>query len=310
MRERFPLSKSTSEPSYLHNTNLDATVDLLKELLSPCRVCPFECGIDRYSERTGRCKSGALPKIASWNLHHGEEPPISGYRGSGTIFFSGCSLRCCFCQNYPISHLGNGKEVSAGELAQYMLLLQKRGAHNINLVTPTHFVPQAVEALAIAVQKGLKLPIVYNSSGYESVETLRALSGIVDVYLPDMKYGDNECAQRFSGVNNYVEINRAVIQEMYQQVRELILDEEGVAVRGLIIRHLVLPGNTQNTRRVLEWIASLSPTIPVSLMSQYFPAHKAFSIPEISKKLNREEYEEASNLLGSLGLVNGWMQSL
>jgi putative pyruvate formate lyase activating enzyme len=251
-----------------------------------------------------------MPKVASWGLHFGEEPPISGTRGSGTVFFSGCPLRCVFCQNYPISQLANGNEVSIEWLAVRMLDLQNRGAHNINFVTPTHYVPQIVEALAVAVSRGLSIPIVYNSSGYEDLETLRLLDGVVDVYLPDMKYGDDEQAARCSSAPGYVSVNRAAVAEMYRQVGDLFLDGEGIAVRGLIVRHLVLPGNIAGTRMVLEFVASLSPTVTIALMSQYFPAHEAPGIPGLDRKLTREEYESVTELLDEYGLENGWTQPL
>jgi putative pyruvate formate lyase activating enzyme len=275
-------------PSYL--------TEKLNKLLSPCTVCPFKCGTDRYKEKTGRCRSGILPEVSSCNIHHGEEPPISGTRGSGTIFFTGCSLRCSFCQNYPISQLRNGNEVSIEELSNYMISLQDSGAHNINFVSPTHFVPQLVEALMLAVKKGLKIPIVYNSGGYDNVEVLKYLDGIVDIYLPDMKYSDDDRALEYSNATGY------------RQVGDLQTDQEGVAVRGLIIRHLVLPGNIPNTKEVLENIARISPSIHVSLMSQYFPAHRAVSMSNLKRKLNRDEYFQASNILEDLGLMNGWIQ--
>jgi putative pyruvate formate lyase activating enzyme len=219
-------------------------------------------------------------------------------------------LRCVFCQNYPISQLLNGNEVPIERLACYLLELQNRGAHNINFVTPTHYVPQAVEALSVAVSRGLSIPIVYNSSGYEDVETLRLLDGVVDVYLPDMKYGDDGQAERFSSAPDYVAVNRAAVAEMYRQVGDLSLDGEGIAVRGLIVRHLVLPGGIAGTRKVLEFIVSLSPTITISFMSQYFPAHEAPGIPGLDRRLTDKEYETVTELLDEYGLANGWIQPL
>jgi len=311
-----PMNGKSSEitqsvyPSYLRGVDFQRRIGELNAMLAVCTVCPFHCGIDRSRGTEGRCRSGILPKVASWNIHHGEEPPISGKGGSGTIFFSGCSFRCVFCQNYPISQLGHGREITVTELADRMLLLQKKGAHNINLVTPTHFVPQIVEALASAVQRGLRIPLVYNSNGYEDVETLKLLEGIIDIYLPDMKYGENSNAERYSGVNGYVERNRAAVYEMYRQVGVLQVDDKGIAQKGLIIRHLVLPGNAANTKEVLESIARISPSIPVSLMSQYFPAHRAHAIPELNRKLSAEEYTFATDILDRFKLENGWTQPL
>jgi putative pyruvate formate lyase activating enzyme len=215
-----------------------------------------------------------------------------------------------FCQNYPISQLRHGREVETGELASRMVELQGQGAHNINFVTPTHFVPQIVETLDRAVKEGLSIPIVYNSSGYDDVESLRMLEGIVDLYLPDMKYGDDERAFLYSGVAGYVKTNRAAVAEMYRQVGDLELDEKGIAVRGLIVRHLVLPGGISGTDRVLEFLAGLSPSIGVSLMSQYFPAHEAVDLPELKRKITRREYENALDVLDRFGFVNGWVQSV
>jgi len=300
---------TTTYPSYLYAVDLHERARLLRARLAPCTVCPFRCSIDRFSESSGRCGMGYRPKVASWSLHFGEEPPISGERGSGTIFLSGCPMECVFCQNYPISQLCHGREIEIDGLASCMVELQQKEAHNINLVTPTHFVPQIVEALERAVQRGLSIPIVYNSSGYDDVETLKLLDGIVDVYLPDMKYGDDEMARRYSGAIRYVETNRAAIREMYRQVGGLELAGDGIARRGLIIRHLVLPGGISGTARVLEFIAGLSTSIGVSLMSQYFPAHRAVELPELRSKTTRKEYEEAVNLLDRFGLENGWVQS-
>jgi putative pyruvate formate lyase activating enzyme len=298
-----------------HAVDFPRVVRELNAKLSPCRVCPRRCGVDRSpgspeTASRGACRSGYLPKIASACLHFGEEPPISGTRGSGTVFFSGCPLRCVFCQNYPISQLVNGNETTVERLAAQLLELQGRGAHNINFVTPTHYIPQMVEALAAAVSGGLSIPVVYNSSGYEDPETLRLLEGVVDVYLPDMKYGDDAQAVRCSSAPGYVDVNRAAVTEMYRQVGDLSLDAEGIAVQGLIVRHLVLPGNLAGTRRVLEFVASLSPTITVALMSQYFPAHEAPGIPGLDRRLAMEEYEEVTELLEQYGLENGWIQPL
>jgi putative pyruvate formate lyase activating enzyme len=302
--------KPMNHPSYLDGVDLTERARVLKSWLAPCRVCPFRCGVDRFKESTGRCRMGYRLKVASWSLHFGEEPPISGERGSGTIFLSGCPMACVFCQNFPISQLCHGREMETGELASRMVELQRQGAHNINFVTPTHFVPQIVETLDRAVKGGLSIPIVYNSSGYDNVESLRMLEGIVDVYLPDMKYGDDERAFRYSGVTGYVKTNRAAVAEMYRQVGDLELDETGIAVRGLIVRHLVLPGGMSGTDRVLEFLAGLSQSIGVSLMSQYFPAHEAVGLPELGRKITRGEYEEALDILDRFGFVNGWVQSV
>ncbi len=295
-------------PSYLNIKDFGPIIKGLKSLLKPCRTCPRECRIDRFTSDRGFCRTGYLPKVASYNLHFGEEPPISGFRGSGTIFFSGCPMRCVFCQNYPISQYVNGNEVSIRKLAEYMIILQRKGAHNINFVTPTHFVPQMVEALSIAVEMGLNIPIVYNSGGYERVEVLKIIDGIVDIYMPDMKYGSDEMAKRYSGVPDYVGINRRAIEEMFRQVGNLVIDRNGIAKRGLLIRHLVLPENIANTETVLEFISSLSKNIYISLMSQYFPAYRAPEIPEISRRLTKEEYDYAVGLLDKYGLKNGWIQ--
>ena len=301
------------EPGYLalnRSGELTHRSEVAYSLLSPCRLCPRECGADRLSGEEGFCRSGDQPKVASWTLHPWEEPPISGTRGSGTIFFSGCTGRCLFCQNYPISQLGVGNTVSVQQLAEMMLELQDRGCHNINLVTPTHFVPQILAALELAIEGGLRLPLVYNTSGYERVETLRLLEGVVDIYLPDAKYADDETARWLSGFVRYVEANRAALKEMFRQVGdELILDGEGVARRGLIIRHLVLPNGLAGTQEVLNWIAeNLSPRVHISLMDQYFPAYKAVGHPILGRKITAEEYEEALRAFEDAGLERGWMQ--
>jgi putative pyruvate formate lyase activating enzyme len=278
-------------------------------LLSPCRACPRNCGVDRLKGETGVCGMGFLPEVSSDNLHFGEEPPISGTRGSGTIFFAGCSLRCVFCQNYPISQMRHGNRVTIPRLAEMMLRLQNRGAHNINFVTPSHFAPQIMGALLVAYQKGLNIPLIYNCGGYESLEILRLWNGIVDVYMPDMKYTDPENAKAYSSAPDYPEVNRAAILEMGRQVGILELDAEGITKKGLLIRHLVLPENIAGTEAVLSFIAEkVSPKTHISLMSQYFPAHKAHGMPPMDRKIKRSEYAAAKSHLERFGLEHGWVQ--
>jgi putative pyruvate formate lyase activating enzyme len=277
--------------------------------LKNCDLCPHICRVNRLKGETGVCKAGAMPRLASANVHWGEEPPISGSKGSGTIFLSGCSLHCRFCQNFPISQLGNGNTITTRELADKYLKLQSLGVHNINFVTPTHFLPQILAALYLAIGQGLRLPIIWNSSGYELVDALRLLDGIVDVYLPDMKYAGDEEAVRFSSAPGYREINRAAVKEMLSQVGHLQCDDEGIAKKGLVIRHLVLPEGGAGSAETMAWIGeNLGRETHVSLMKQYFPAHEAASIPGIDRKLTDGEYEEAVRALEAAGLENGWVQ--
>ncbi|MDH4162679.1 MAG: radical SAM protein [Nitrospirota bacterium] len=259
--------------------------------------------------KLGFCRSGLNPVISSVSPHHGEEPPLSGTKGSGTIFFTNCNLRCVYCQNYPISQMGNGAERSSGELACQMLWLQDQGCHNVNLVTPTHFVPQILQALGMARERGFNLPLVYNTSGYESLETLGLLDGIIDIYLPDMRYGDNKAAMHYSVAPHYVEANQAAIREMYRQVGNLVMDEQGIATRGLIIRHLVLPGGLSGTEKIMKFLADeISRDVYISLMSQYFPAYKTAEFAEINRRINEQEYDEAYDIKMKYGLKNGWVQ--
>ncbi len=277
--------------------------------LRRCDLCPHLCGVDRVAGETGLCRAGFRPRIASANLHRGEEPPISGSRGSGTIFLTGCSLACRFCQNFPISQMGNGEELTPLALAGRLLRLQERGAHNINFVTPTHYLPQILAALWLAVGKGFTLPLVWNSSGYEKVDALELLDGVVDIYLPDMKYGDDARALAFSCAPGYLAANRAAVGEMLRQVGHLETDGEGVAFKGVIIRHLVLPAGAAGSGEILPWIArNLGVETHVSLMKQYFPAHLAVGMPELNRKITDEEYESAVEALESAGLENGWVQ--
>jgi putative pyruvate formate lyase activating enzyme len=301
-------------PGYLalyHSGELAHRIAASWAMIAPCQLCPHCCGVDRLKGERGICRMGDRPKVSSWNLHTWEEPPISGTRGSGTIFFSGCTGRCRFCQNYPISQLGYGDVVSVGQLAEMMLELQRKGAHNINFVTPTHFMPHILAALPHAIEQGLQLPLVYNTSGYERVEALRLLEGVVDIWLPDAKYCDDTIARQLSGFRSYVKHNRAALEEIHRQVGpDLVLDDEDIARRGMIVRHLVLPGGLAGTADVLYWIANqISRNIHVSLMDQYFPAHHAVSNPILGHKLAAHEYETALNALDAAGLEHGWCQN-
>ena len=273
--------------SMLSTKELDERIDAAYKLLEECRVCPRECGTNRLkNDKLGFCRSGLNPVISSVSAHHGEEPPLSGTKGSGTIFFANCNLRCVYCQNYPISQMGNGEERTPGELACSMLWLQEQGCHNLNLVTPTHFMPQILKALGIARERDFKLPIVYNTSGYDSVESLRLLDGIVDIYLPDMRYSDDQASSKYSIAPHYPEINRAAIKEMYQQVGNLELDEHGIAKKGLIIRHLILPNGLSGTGKIMKFLAEeISKDVYISLMSQYFPACKAAEYKELNRRI-------------------------
>lgn len=277
--------------------------------LAACDLCPHDCGVNRIKGQRGICGAGLKPKIASANVHRGEEPPISGTKGSGTIFLSGCSLKCMFCQNFPISQLGNGEEITTGGLAQRMLRLQRQGVHNINFVTPTHFLPQILAALWLAIPQGFSLPIVWNTSGYEKVDCLRLLDGVIDIYLPDMKYAEERFSVEFSAAPGYRDCNRAAVIEMLRQVGHLQLDDDGIARRGLIIRHLVLPGGGAGSRETLAWIAAnLGTATHIALMNQYFPAHRAVSSEVLGRKIGDEEYDEAVAALEEFGLENGWVQ--
>lgn len=283
----------------------------MEKLLKQCNLCPRNCNVDRISGKIGRCRAGLKPKIALADLHFYEEPCISGKTGSGTVFFSGCNLSCKFCQNYKISQQFLGKEIEVEELAEKFVELQKRGANNINLVTAFAFVPQIIEALKIAKGKGLEIPVVYNSSGYESLDTLKLLDGYIDVYLPDFKYAYNELGENLSSVNNYFEVACEAIKEMKRQVGNPIFDENGIIQKGLIIRHLVLPNHLQNTKKVLKWIRqNLGKDTYVSVMAQYFPTFKAFEDNDINRKLTQEEYEEIEEYLYNLNLLNGYMQDI
>ena len=280
------------------------------ELLEKCAICPHNCGINRLNNQIGRCKSKDTVKVALYSTHNFEEPCISGKKGSGTVFFSNCNMNCVFCQNYEISQQGKGKEISIEELADIFIKQQEKNVENINLVTTTSYVPQIIEAIKIARGNGLKLPIVYNTNGYEKVETLKMLDGFVDIYLPDFKYSDNELGKRLSKVDNYFEIATEALKEMYRQTGKAVFNDEGIMQRGMIIRHLVLPNHILNSRRVLKWINENMHDVYVSVMAQYFPTYKAKEIDDISRKLTKEEYEQIENYLYRLDLENGYIQEL
>lgn len=286
------------------NNELDKRIESAYEILKDCDLCPNNCHVDRNNE-TGICKSGIDPIISSFNPHHGEEPPISGIYGSGTVFFTNCTLRCDFCQNYPISQMGNGRKISINELADIFLYLQSKKCHNINLVTPTHFVPQFLKALKLSVSKGFHLPIVYNSSGYDSLKILKLLDGVIDIYLPDMKYGCNENAYKYSHVKNYFYYNKIAIKEMFSQGGPLKTDPSGVAIKGLIIRHLVLPYNIAESKKILDFLKKeVSDKMTLGIMAQYFPAHKAVHDKKLKFKITPFEYREVVDYAISLGFEN------
>jgi putative pyruvate formate lyase activating enzyme len=283
------------------------------EQLSRCECCPRRCGVDRLAGNPGFCRVGGDILLSHAGLHHGEEPPISGTRGSGTLFFAGCNLRCAFCQNWQISQEFEAAKVrtlTVAALAEEMLRLQSEGAHNINFVSPSHMIFQMADAIQVARQKGLTAPIVYNSNGYDSVDALRQIRGLVDIYLPDIKYMDNTIGRKFSAADDYADVIPGVLREMLDQVGLLKLDDDGVAVRGLLVRHLVLPGQLENSKACLRFLAKLSPEISVSIMSQYSPQYKACGIPELNRPLTAEEYDEITDYALELGLENAFIQTL
>jgi len=285
-----------SLPSYIalfESGELEQRCAALEKMVSPCKLCPRECGVERDSSSDGICRSGMLPMISSAGPHFGEEPPLVGMGGSGTIFFTNCNLGCIYCQNYDISHLGQGREVSFRDLALTMLSLQDRGCHNINFVTPTHMVYGIVKALVLALPMGLRVPLVYNSGGYDSVETLKLLQGIFDIYMPDCKYWDEEISYELSGVRDYPQVARDALREMHRQVGDLEIDEQGVARRGLLVRHLVLPQGLSGTKDIVDFLWSLSSDTYLNIMDQYRPAYRAAECPPLRRRTTLQEYDEA-----------------
>lgn len=283
--------------------NLDERIAEAQQRLSPCRVCPRHCKVDRLSDEKGICQTGVKAVVSSYAPHFGEESPLVGSGGSGTIFFTHCNLLCIFCQNYEISHLGQGIETDPGQLAAMMVSLQRQGCHNINFVTPSHVVPQILVALPKAIEKGLTVPLVYNSSGYDSLETLKLLEGIVDIYMPDFKFWDKDLAKRYAKAPDYPEVAQKAILEMYRQVGDLVMDDEGVAVKGLLVRHLVMPGSLEETRGILRFLArEVSVDTYVNVMDQYRPCGEACHCPPIDRTLTGGEYQQALKLARDAGL--------
>lgn len=279
-------------------------VRLAAEILKECTLCPRNCKIDRTSGNKGFCRTGDKPYVASWGPHFGEEKPLVGRFGSGTIFFSFCNLGCIYCQNWTISHLGEGKEISFEKLADIMLELQQMGCHNINLVTPTHQMPMILHSIAIAAELGLEIPIVYNCGGYESLEALKILDGVVDIYMPDFKYSDPQMALKYSKAKDYPAVAKAAIKEMHRQVGDLIIDKRGIALRGLLIRHLVLPEGIAGTKEVVRFIAEeISKNTYINIMDQYYPCYKAFENPPLDRRITTKEYTEAIKLAIEAGLM-------
>jgi len=305
-------NQKSDSPVYLEaheSGKLDKVIERLNSSLESCVICPRKCKVNRLKGENGFCKTGLKAKVYSYMAHQGEEPAISGVSGSGTIFFSNCNMGCVYCQNYEFSQIGQGREVEPEELAKFMLELQGMGCHNINLVTPTHVLPQILKSLKVAILEGLKIPLVYNTGGYELPEIIQLLDGIIDIYLPDMRYSDDDAAIKFSNAPHYPQYNREAVREMFRQTGATQMDREGVIKRGIIIRHLVLPSNVSGTEKTMKFIAEeLSVDIYVSLMSQYLLYHKAAEFKEISRRLKLKEYEEAKEIMDKYGLTRGWVQ--
>jgi len=294
------------EPSYLRlhrDGKLKERIDQAVTLLSECCLCPRECNVDRLAGELGFCRTGGKARVASLHAHFGEESPLVGSGGSGTIFFRSCNLLCYFCQNYDISHDSGGGEVEPRELAHMMLSLQKRGCHNINFVTPSHVVPQILQALAIAVEGGLTVPLVYNTGGYDKCDTLKLLEGVFDIYMPDFKFWDEEWSEKFCKAADYRKIVTAAVKEMHRQVGDLAIDESGIAFRGLLVRHLVMPNDVANTEKVMTFLAdNVSEDTYVNVMDQYHPCGKALRDSAINRRITRAEYAEAIRRTRQAGL--------
>lgn len=285
------------EPSYIKahkNGKLAESIEKAYRILENCRLCPRECEVNRLKDEKGICRTGRSAEVSSYNPHFGEESPLVGSGGSGTIFMTNCNLLCVFCQNWEISHLGIGGEVSSKELAAMMLDLQKHGCHNINFVTPSHVIPQILDALPYAIQGGLHVPLVYNTGGYDAVESLKLLEGIFDIYMPDFKFWDTEMSGKYLKAPDYPEKMMEALKEMHRQVDDLLLDENGIALRGVLLRHLVMPGEVAGTREIMQFVAKeISPDTYVNIMDQYHPCGNAEKYPLIDRSITQDEYEDA-----------------
>ncbi len=293
------------QPSYLklkQTGELEKRINFFQKLYKSCSLCPHECKTDRYKNTNGFCRSGEKAKVASFGPHFGEEAPLVGRNGSGTIFFSACNLRCVYCQNFEISQLHEGTEIGDEQLAEMMLSLQNKGCHNINFVSPTHVILTILRALKIAIELGLELPLVYNSGGYDSVESLKILEGIFDIYMPDIKYYDNNSSTELSEAKNYPEISQLAIKEMYRQVGDLQFTTDGIAYKGLLVRHLVLPGYTNESKKIVDFIASVSKKTFFNIMPQYRPRYKAFECAKINKSLSMTEYNKVIEYAEKTGI--------
>jgi putative pyruvate formate lyase activating enzyme len=305
MRQNIGTTTKSLTPAYLRLPSgaLAGKVKEAEAILKNCTLCPRECKVDRTAGKLGFCRTGDKPFVSSWGPHFGEERPLVGRHGSGTIFFSHCNLGCLFCQNYTISHLGEGREMSFEALADVMLELQAQGCHNINLVTPTHQMPMILRSLSIAAEGGLRAPIVYNCGGYEGLEAIKILDGVVDIYMPDFKYADPAMALKFSKAKDYPPVARAALKEMHRQVGDLVMNEEGVALRGLLVRHLVLPENVAGTAEVVRFIAEeISKNTYVNIMDQYRPCFQAYEHPPLDRRLTGKEFKDAVELALKAGL--------
>jgi putative pyruvate formate lyase activating enzyme len=294
-------------PAYLNLSaaELQERASLTYARMEHCDLCARRCDVNRLAGDLGVCKTGARARVSSYGPHLGEEEPLRGWKGSGTIFFARCNLRCQFCQNHDISQADVGMEVTAQELARIMLELQASGCHNINFVSPSHVVSQILAALPLAVQGGLHIPLVYNTGGYDSLETLQILDGIVDIYMPDIKFANAGNAKKYSRVLDYPRVNRAVVKEMHRQVGDLMMDESGLATRGLLVRHLVLPRNLAGTRQIVQFLADeISKNTYLNLMAQYRPAYNASRYPELNRRITVEEYNAAVRMAQEAGLTN------